>query len=320
MVCFVHDRHFLSKFHGYINQLRQSKEFTTNTLRQLPKLCCSCPEKRNNIDHTQTEPLLTSLDINALQLVALRLDLKRCINTNIVLSSSTFSNYAILLFPISFQAAEQAILADQFISQHGHEIASLQQLYHVRLEFVTPLTSKELRNEIAQMKYDLAVESPNYFEASRVNSGLWVIISTEDPSYLDIVTHVLKKKWHRFLNNIDIDSLYTLLIQQQNRHPTVGSSRYMNLRERKNKYQQMLKQQQQRRWQMRQSKQMLQGTASSTKYSDEDDVDVEDFVEDIFETIPKQLQFLSTRSDNCKDFKQTRTHRRQHILALALVA
>lgn len=44
-ICVVHDRKYLSKFHGIINQLRQSNEFNGSILQQLPKRCCSCGER-----------------------------------------------------------------------------------------------------------------------------------------------------------------------------------------------------------------------------------------------------------------------------------
>ena len=40
--CIVHDRKYLSKFHGTINQLRRTDEFNSVILQQLPKRCCSC--------------------------------------------------------------------------------------------------------------------------------------------------------------------------------------------------------------------------------------------------------------------------------------
>ncbi|CAF4991283.1 unnamed protein product, partial [Rotaria sp. Silwood1] len=40
--CIVHDRKYLSKFHGAINQLRRTNQFNRFTLKLLPKRCCSC--------------------------------------------------------------------------------------------------------------------------------------------------------------------------------------------------------------------------------------------------------------------------------------
>jgi hypothetical protein len=47
-VCIVHDRKYLSKFHGTVNQLRQLNEFNLSVLQQLPKRCCSCDGKNGN--------------------------------------------------------------------------------------------------------------------------------------------------------------------------------------------------------------------------------------------------------------------------------
>jgi hypothetical protein len=43
--CFVHNRKYLSKFHGNINQLRRTNEFDISILQQLPKRCCSCHQQ-----------------------------------------------------------------------------------------------------------------------------------------------------------------------------------------------------------------------------------------------------------------------------------
>ncbi|CAF3537647.1 unnamed protein product [Rotaria sp. Silwood1] len=45
--CIVHDRKYLSKFHGTINQIRRTNEFSSSILQRLPKRCCTC--------HNQTE-------------------------------------------------------------------------------------------------------------------------------------------------------------------------------------------------------------------------------------------------------------------------
>jgi hypothetical protein len=138
-VCYVHDREFLSKFHAAINKLRQRNQFTTATLRQLPKQCYSCPEKR-----TEAESLVTSLDFDALRLICLRLDLKQCISADVSSASTKIPDYTILPFPASYQSRKQAILANQFIIQHDNQIASLQKMYNIRLDFVTSNISEEL--------------------------------------------------------------------------------------------------------------------------------------------------------------------------------
>ncbi|CAF4760017.1 unnamed protein product, partial [Rotaria sp. Silwood2] len=99
MVCFVHDRHFVSQFHAAINKLRQTNEFTVLTLRQLPKRCCSCPDKRKNEVLQTTESLLTSMDLDQLRLLCLQLDLKHYVKTNVSSSPSKIVNYAVLPFP-----------------------------------------------------------------------------------------------------------------------------------------------------------------------------------------------------------------------------
>jgi hypothetical protein len=339
MVCFVHDRQFLSKFHAAVNKLRQTNEFTTLTLQQLPKQCCSCPEKRNNMASAGTQPLLSSLNIDALQLVCLQLELKRCITTNVLPSSSEIHDYTILSFPTSLPLKEQAIITKQFIIQQKNEISFIEKMHHVCLEFVTSTASEELLNEVFQWTYDLVVKSSNYLEATQAINGLWVIISTKDQSRIDIVKHALQNQWKRFITNINAYSLYAVHNDQQNLSLGIKNNRYLNLQRSKNKRQQISKKQEKRRQVMQakqqarqkmiRAKQRVQQQMMRILYAREepweesedinDDV-ADDFVENVLVSNQPQLQFLFNRYQNSNKCRRPRTHRRQHILALAMVA
>jgi hypothetical protein len=312
MVCFVHDRQFLSKFHASVNKLRQTNEFTTLTLRQLPKRCCSCPDKRKQIASTSVEPLLTSLDINKLGLICLRLDLKQCITANDVPPSSKINGYTILSFPTSFQSKERATITNQFIIEKKDQLSSLEQIHHVSLEFVTSTTSKELLNEVVQLKYDLLAKMSNYLEAAQTVNGLWVIFSTDDQSRDDIVKHVLQKQWKSFIRNIDQYSVYN---EQQNILSKVKSNKCLGLQRSKNKHQQMMKKKETTQWLRTQASE-----TSSEESEDESNNTVEDFVEHVLESTHTRLHFLYSRFQNSNQCRRPRTHRRQHALALAMVA
>ncbi|CAF4791106.1 unnamed protein product, partial [Rotaria sp. Silwood2] len=91
--------HFLSSFHATINQWHKKNEFTVLTLRQLPKRCCSCPKKRNDMTCKTTEAFLTSANMNELRLICLRLDLEQYVTTHVLSSSSKIRNYTVLSFP-----------------------------------------------------------------------------------------------------------------------------------------------------------------------------------------------------------------------------
>ena len=174
MVCFVYDRQFLSQFHGAVNKLRQTKQFTIGTLRQLPKRCCSCPEKRKDMANAEAESRLTSLDFDTLRLICIHLELKQCINTGVSPSSSHIPDYIILPFPSACQSGKHTMMADQFNKQHYDQLLLLQQIHRVHFQFVTSNTSEELLNHVIRYQYDLVTKSSNYLEAKQVVNGLWV--------------------------------------------------------------------------------------------------------------------------------------------------
>jgi hypothetical protein len=306
MVCFVHDRQFLSKFHAAVNKLRQTNQFTTATLRQLPKQCCSCPEKRADMVSTGAEPLLTSLDFDALRLICLRLDLKQCINVNVSSSSSKMLDYTILPFPTSYQSRKQSIVANQFIMRHDNQLVSLQEMYHVRLDFITSNISEELLNDVIQCQFDLVTKCSNYLEAKQIINGLWVIISIEDQAHIDIVKHELQKQWGKFLTAINMYSRYTIYNGRENLPQLLTISTCLNLQRSKTRHQTVLKEQEVKH----SVKRILQRR---------DNTD-EDLIENMLVSDQTRLRFLSNRFENSSKSRQPRTHRRQHILALALIA
>jgi hypothetical protein len=329
MVCFVHDRQFLSKFHAIINKIRQAHEFTVGTLRQLPKRCCSCPEKRNDMVSTGIQSPLTSLDIDVMRLICLQLDLKQYITTNdnVLPPSSKNHDYTNLSFPTSFKSKKQTIIANQFIFQQDNQLQLLQQMHHVRLEFVRSTSSEELLKDVAQWQYTLVAKSSNYLEATQAINGLWVIISAEVQSHIDIVKHVLQKQWKRFINNINIDSTYTVCNGRRIFLPQVKIGKCFSLQRSEIKHQKMLNKQEAKR-QVKQEKKeakrqirVLQVGKASLDDSEDDREDaVEDLVENALVSTQLRLQFLTNRFQNCNKSKQPRTHRRQHIMALAMVA
>jgi len=319
MVCFVHDRHFLHKFHAAVNQLRQSNEFSVITLRQLPKRCCSCPEKRNEGSSVAEEPLLKSMDIDALRLVCLQFELKQYVTTHVLSSPSKIVNYTILSSPDLFEAKEQARILNQFLTQQSDQLHNSQQIHHVQLEFVTPTASEELLNEIAQIKYNLVAKCSSYSEAIQAIYGLWVIITAEDQSHVDIVKHVLQKQWMRFITNIDTYYTPTVYKWQQDFPRKVTNNKSLKIQRSMIKRQELLAKKETRR-QMMQEKRRRQVMQKETEEEDENTEDDECLIEEMLVLIQPQLTFLCNRFENSSKTRRPRTHRRQHIMALAMVA
>ena len=310
MVCFVHDRQFLHKFHAAVNQLRQSNEFTVRTLRQLPKRCCSCPEKRNERSSPAAEPLLPSMDIDALRLMCLKFELKEYIATNVLLPPLDIVNFTVLSFPTLFEPNEQVKISNHFIVQQDKQLRDLQHIHHVQLEFVRPTTSEVVCNAIAQIKYNLVAKCSSYLEAIQATYGLWVIITVEDQSHVDIVKHVLYKQWMRFIMNIDTYYMQTVYKSQPNFPQKVTKNKSSKIKRSEIKQQK------------RSARQMIKRQViQETREANDECIDADEcLIEEVLLMTHQRWKFLNNRFQNSNKKRQPRTHRRQHILALAMAA
>ncbi|CAF0729235.1 unnamed protein product [Adineta steineri] len=314
MACFVHNRRFLSKFHGAINQLRQSNEFTEVTLRQLPKRCCSCPEKQNNTTFSTIEPLLTSLNIDALRLVCLQMEFKKYLTTNELPSQSMISNYTVLHFPIVLDSKEHINLLNQFIDLQDQQLRILKHIHHVDFQFVTSTTCEQLLYEIIQIKYNLLVKCSNYQEAIQAIDGILVIISAKDQLHADIAKHALQQQWFRFMKKIVWYSSCTTYNWRQNFPSKIKIKKSSNKQQFKIKNKKIFKKRG-TTWQRMQEINELSEEEEeymTEQYSDED--------EEISPSINSCLNFLNSRFENSNKLRRPRTHRRQHMLALAIAA
>ncbi|CAF3350006.1 unnamed protein product [Rotaria socialis] len=315
MVCFVHDHHFRSKFHAAINQLRKTNEFSILTLRQLPKQCCSCPEKRNNvISAAATESVLTSMDINELRLICLQLDLKQYVITNVLSSSSKILHYTVLSFPTVLNKKIATTISNQFILQQDKEHLALEKLHHVALQFITSNTSKELLDEVVQIKYNLVAKCSNFFEALQAIHGLWVIISTEDLSRVDIIKHVLQQQWHRFIQNTYIHPTYDFYNWRVDLPRKTNKNKCSNLKQSRTLHQTKLNKR------FKKSSITLRQQEIVQTIEDENDLVDDYLLDEILMTNNQRLKFLWNRYENSCKSKRSRTHRQQHLLAIAMVA
>ncbi|CAF4489205.1 unnamed protein product [Rotaria sp. Silwood2] len=321
MVCFVHDRHFVSQFHAAINKLRQTNEFTLLTLRQLPKRCCSCPDKRKNEVLQTTESLLTSMDLNQLRHICLQRDLKHYVETNVSSSPSKIVNYAVLPFPTLLDSQTEATISNQFIIRQRKQLSTLQKILHFDVQFVTSNTSKKLLSEVVQLKYELVAQCSNYLEAIQAINGLWTIISIEDQSHIDIVKHVLQRQWILFIKNTAIYSTSTSYNWQGNLTSKVAKNKSSSLGASKIKYQKMLTKQERQRSKHLQIVQSIPTRLEIWEESeDEDDAVIDSMSEEMTIINNQRFTFLFNRYENTNKCRRPRTHRRQHILALAMAA
>ena len=337
MVCFVHDRRRLSQFHGIVNQLRRTKQFTTDILRQVPNRCCSCPGKRQTMVDTEMQPLLTTLDFDALQHLCIILDLKQCLKTYGSSSSSHISNYTILPFPTLFPSKKQMMVANQFINEYNDQPSREQLRHDVDVEFVTSNASQELLNDVIQRQYDLVTKSLNYSEAKQIVNSLWVVFSAKHQLHIDLMKVILQQRWVRFLENIEQFSTCSV-DREEVSHPLVTINTWCKLKRARTGLHKVLSK---RQTKYRRNPAVFRPVVPISRkirpftgYVDDDDEHViedesmsssdndddEYLIEDVLRSSPARLQFLSNRFDNSSKPKQPRTHRRQHLLALVLAA
>jgi hypothetical protein len=325
MACFVHDRQFLSKFHATVNQLRRTKEFTVNTLRQLPSRCCSCPAQSTAKKSTAAEPVLTSVNIDALKVICLWLELQQSAATNAGPSQSKTLYYTVLPFPTLLEPKEQAIISTQFLMENDKRLCLLQQIHHVHFQFVTSASSEELTNAIIQLKCNLIAQCSGYLEAIQAINGLWIIMSTEDESHIDIVKYILQQYWRRFIVPIDTNHTDATYDWRQNLPLKVTDNTCSRKRRSMIRYRNMLNRQEAIK-QAIQRKKIVTRQPSLTRrqawYSSDDEIEECDslLLEDL-PTVPQSTcWFRYNRYQECSKNRLSRSHRRQQILAFAILA
>lgn len=320
MVCFVHDRRFLSQFHAIVNKLRKTNQFTTNTLRQLPNRCCSCREKQQTLVDTELQPLLTTLDFDALQRICIILDLKQCLKTNVSSLPSPSINYAFLPFRTLYPSNKRIMMAERFINEYQDQLPCEEETPNVDVQFVTSSTPQQLLNAVIQYQCDLVTKSSSSSEAKQAVNSLWVILSAEDQAQIDMIEMILQKRWARFLENIEEFPKRTVRREDAS-HQLVTMNAWCKLRKSGNGRQEPLsKQQTKLETNLKVSRPLVpisQKIRPTTRYLDDYD---EYLIEDALMSSQARLQFLSHRFENSSKPKQPRTHRRQHLLALVLVS
>ena len=327
MVCFVHDRHWLSQFYAAVNKLRRTKQFTNDTLRQLPRRCCSCPEKQKDVVGTEAEPRLTSLDLDTLQHICIVLDLKRFLETSTSSSPSPIFKYTILSFPTLYSSKKQMMLAKQFIDEYNNQPPYVQQTHQIDVQFVTSNTSHNLLNGVIQCQYDLVTTCSIYSKAKQVVNSLWATISAVHSKHIDYMEAILQKRWAQFLKTNNYHSQYNA-DNEKAPHQLVTINTWCQLKKSENERQKALSKQRTKLTRKiamhRPRTPTIRKAVPSTSLMDfdgESDLDEnEALIQDAVMSNQARLQFLFNRFDNSSKRRPPRTHRRQHLLALVLAA
>ncbi|CAF2103482.1 unnamed protein product [Rotaria magnacalcarata] len=312
MACLVHDRQFLAEFHAAINQIRLTKEFTVSTLQKLSKRCCSCPNRRNNIPSLTIGLPLTSLDINQLRFICLQLDLEQNAANYVRSLPSKIVHYTVLSSLTLLDSKMEAMLLNQFFVQQSSQLDAIQRMHHVSLEFVTSTTSKDLLNEIAHIKCDLVAKCSNYFQAIQAINGIWIIISIEDQSRVDIVKHVLQQQWLRFMHD-----KHTSITWQEKVPSKIDNNKFWNKNRSANRHQKP----------HTKCASQLCKPVQTMSISEEDRNELEDSRDtkieysngEILLVNNPRFKFLINPYEFSSKRRQSRMHRRQHILTSALI-
>ncbi|CAF1150082.1 unnamed protein product [Adineta ricciae] len=202
MICFVHHQHFSNKFHAAVNQLRHLKEFSHQTIQNLPKRCCSCFGKQNDVLSSITKCYSTRTTIfDTLRLICLQYELEQYVSLEKSLTPFKTKHFLRLPFPTLLDSQEETKLSNGFIARQDNIQDLIQHIQNARFEFITPTTSKTLLCDLTQVRYLLVTRCSTYAEAIQAIYGLWVMISVEDPSHFEIIKHILEQQWMKFLEN-----------------------------------------------------------------------------------------------------------------------
>ena len=175
-------------------------------------------------------------------------------------------------------------------------------MYFVRLDFNTSDMSDKLLNVVFQCQYDLASKCSSYQEAKHAFNGVWVIISTEDETHIDTVKHELQQQWEKFLTNTRKNFPYEDYDEQENISQLLTIRTCSNLKR------------SQTALDRSEAHHPIHRISQQRSHTDHN------LVDRVLLSDQTRLRFLSNRFENSSRGKQPRTHRRQHILALGLVA
>ncbi|CAF3534224.1 unnamed protein product [Rotaria sp. Silwood1] len=194
--CIVHDRKYLSKFHGTINQIRRTNEFSSSILQRLPKRCCTC--------HNQTGAYPLTFD----DLRKLCQEMK--LTENGIPSTADCSNnvhYVILEFSSILSQIQRMYQVGRFIGRGGSHLRLLESTLNVRINIINDKSSKNFRQMINK------IQTKN--EESR-KDGLWILIDMKnsnknnDENSLDKVKQSLQDEWKK-INSMIIKKKQTVL-------------------------------------------------------------------------------------------------------------
>jgi len=293
MVCLVHDRRNISQFHATVNKLRNTKQFSVTTLRELPRKCCSCTDK--------SKPLVESLDFDVLQMICLELDFERCPGQEIKSSTSEMQNYSILSFANVPPTINRISLAMEFLSQR---------IRCVSLNFITSGSSIELLRTAIQYQHDLVNQCSNYTEVQQNVNGLWVIITGNNKMEIDAMKSTVENDWKLFIEHVITRTRFTMYRAPQNCFPLLTTNQCLRSYRSRIVQDKRLKKKTARVPAQEKLQQKQQRMVSY--FSDEN--------EDVLANLNQCLHYLLGKYENSNKKKRSRIHRRQHMLALELFA
>jgi len=137
--CIVHNRKYLSKFHGTINQLRRTNQFSISTLQQLSKRCCSC---RGQVGES-------SFDLDHLRKLCHQIQPLE--ETPPIISDPVKPiHYIILEFPLILNLKQRMYKAGRFVGRGGQHLRLLERTLNIRIHIVNNKSSKRFRRIVNQ--------------------------------------------------------------------------------------------------------------------------------------------------------------------------
>ncbi|CAF1573688.1 unnamed protein product [Adineta ricciae] len=196
--CIVHSRKYLSNFHANVNELHRTKEFSYPILQKLPKLCCSCENKKgllnlilisNRIRIYLGEHIFTIAHLRKLcQQIQM---LKNNLSTSQLQCDDSTIYYVILTHTEKLTFSQCLYKIGRFVGHNGESLQRFESSRNITIYIVNERSNKKLR-ELAdrfQIKYrQYSIES--YMVCFTVNNG------DHRPKNINKIKSALRSRWN----------------------------------------------------------------------------------------------------------------------------
>ncbi|CAF0881632.1 unnamed protein product [Adineta ricciae] len=196
--CIVHSRKYLSNFHANVNELHRTKEFSYPILQKLPKLCCSCENKKgllslilisNRIRIYLGEHIFT---VAHLRKLCQRIQVfEGNLSTSKLHCDNSTIYYVILTHSEKLTVSQCLYKIGRFVGHNGESLQRFESSRNITINIVNKQSNKKLR-ELAdrlQIKYH-QYSTDSYMVCFTVTNG------DHRPKNISKIKNALHSRWN----------------------------------------------------------------------------------------------------------------------------